>query len=82
MTYIIVAAIVIGICYVGWKLTSRNAYESAEYTVLELEPLRRLVLESEMPFDPKPRLIFEVTAQGHLGTLSSSNGLRLTIGAF
>ncbi len=35
MNYIIVAVIVIGIGYVGWKLTSRNAYESAEYTVLE-----------------------------------------------
>ena len=35
MTYIIVAAIVSGLGYMGWKLTSRNAYESAEYTVLK-----------------------------------------------
>jgi len=37
MNYIIVAAIVIVIGYMGWKLTSRNAYESAEYTVLEVD---------------------------------------------
>ena len=35
MTYLIVAAVVCGLFYSGWKLTSRNAYESAEYSVLE-----------------------------------------------
>lgn len=35
MTYLILVAVVTGTLYVGWKLTSRNAYESAEYTLLE-----------------------------------------------
>ncbi len=35
MTYYLIAAIACGLLYTGWKLTSRNAYESAEYTVLE-----------------------------------------------
>ena len=35
MTYLIVAAVVCGLFYIGWKLTARNAYESAEYSVLE-----------------------------------------------
>ena len=37
MTYLIIAAIVGGILYTGWKLTSRSAYESAEYSVLETD---------------------------------------------
>ena len=35
MFYITAAVIIIGLCYLGWKLTSRTAYESAEYTVLK-----------------------------------------------
>ena len=35
MVYLFVAAIVVGLAYMGWKLTSRNAYESAAYSVLE-----------------------------------------------
>lgn len=35
MTYILLAALLCGFIYTGWKLTSRNAYESAEYSVLE-----------------------------------------------
>ena len=35
MAYLVLAAIVCGLVYFGWKLTSRNAYESAEYSVLE-----------------------------------------------
>ena len=38
MIYLCVAAVVVGIAYFGWKLTARNAYESAQYTVLEAEP--------------------------------------------
>ena len=37
MGYLLVAVVVCGIVYMGWKLTSRSAYESAEYTVLESE---------------------------------------------
>ena len=37
MSYLIAAAIVAVIVYFGWKMTSRNAYESAEYTVLEAD---------------------------------------------
>ena len=37
MVYIFVAAIVFGLVYMGWKLTSRNAYESAAYSVLETD---------------------------------------------
>lgn len=35
MTYLVAAVIFCGLAYMGWKLTSRNAYESAAYTVLE-----------------------------------------------
>ena len=35
MAYLIVALIVVVIAYFGWKVTSRSAYESAEYNVLE-----------------------------------------------
>lgn len=35
MVYLIVAAVICGVVFMGWKLTSRSAYESAEYTVLE-----------------------------------------------
>lgn len=35
MVYLIVAAVLCGVVFMGWKLTSRSAYESAEYTVLE-----------------------------------------------
>lgn len=34
MTYFVVAALLCGLFYMGWKLTSRNAYESAKYSVL------------------------------------------------
>lgn len=34
MLYLIVAALVGGLAYLGWKSMSRNAYESAEYTVV------------------------------------------------
>jgi len=35
MIYIVVAVLVCGLGYMGWKLTSRSSYESAEYTVLK-----------------------------------------------
>ena len=35
MFYLIITIVVFGLFYNGWKLTSRNAYESAEYSVLE-----------------------------------------------
>jgi len=35
MIYIFIFVLVIGVAYTGWKLTSRNAYESAEYVVLK-----------------------------------------------
>ena len=35
MIYLLIAAILSGLGYAGWKLTSRNAYESAEFSVLE-----------------------------------------------
>ena len=37
MVYLIVVVIVCGLVFMGWKLTSRSAYESAEYSVLETE---------------------------------------------
>lgn len=37
MTYLGVIAVIIAFGYFGWKLTARSAYESAEYTVLELD---------------------------------------------
>ncbi|QDS96873.1 SOUL family heme-binding protein [Adhaeretor mobilis] len=37
MIYFCVAMAVATLGYFGWKLTSRNSYESAAYTVLELE---------------------------------------------
>jgi len=35
MIYLIAAVVICGAVLIGWKLTSRSAYESAEYTVLE-----------------------------------------------
>ena len=35
MIYIVLAIVICVLAYAGWKLTSRNAYESAEYSVLE-----------------------------------------------
>ena len=35
MFYIVVIALIFGLFYTGWKLTSRSAYESAEYTLVE-----------------------------------------------
>jgi len=37
MVYLIVAVVVFALVFMGWKLTSRDAYESAEYTVLQSE---------------------------------------------
>jgi DNA gyrase inhibitor GyrI len=37
MAYLIAAVAVVVIAYFGWKMTSRNAYESAEYTVLDAD---------------------------------------------
>ena len=37
MAYLIAVVIVLLIGYFGWTMTSRNAYESAEYNVLESE---------------------------------------------
>lgn len=34
MFYIAMAAVICGLAYMGWKLTSRSGYESAEYSVL------------------------------------------------
>lgn len=35
MIYIVIAVLILGLVYTGWKLTSRDAYESAEYSVIE-----------------------------------------------
>ena len=35
MSYLIAAFVVVFTAYFGWKITSRSAYESAEYTLLE-----------------------------------------------
>jgi hypothetical protein len=35
MVYLIVAVVVCSVVFLGWKLTSRSGYESAEYTVVE-----------------------------------------------
>jgi len=35
MLYALIAVVICGLVYMGWKLTARNAYESAEYTILE-----------------------------------------------
>ena len=37
MIYLLIALVVIGLAYAGWKLTSRNAYESAAYSVLDAD---------------------------------------------
>ena len=37
MIYLIIAVVIGGVVFMGWKLTSRSAYESAEYTVLETD---------------------------------------------
>jgi DNA gyrase inhibitor GyrI len=37
MIYLCVAFVVVAITYIGWKLTARGAYESAEYTLLEAD---------------------------------------------
>lgn len=37
MIYLVVTVIMFGLAYTGWKLTSRNAYESARYSVLETD---------------------------------------------
>ena len=37
MIYLLVAVVICGAIFMGWKLTSRSAYESAEYTVLETD---------------------------------------------
>lgn len=37
MVYLIVAVVICSIVFMGWKLTSRSAYESAEYSVLETD---------------------------------------------
>ena len=35
MAYLIAALSIVVVAYFGWKLTSRNAYESAEYNLIE-----------------------------------------------
>ncbi len=37
MGYLIVAVVVLAIGWLGWKMTSRSYYESAEYQILESE---------------------------------------------
>ncbi len=37
MTYAIVVILILILAFVGWKMTSRNAYESAEYSVVETD---------------------------------------------
>jgi DNA gyrase inhibitor GyrI len=37
MIYLLVAVVICGLAYTAWKLTSRSAYESAEYSVLETD---------------------------------------------
>ena len=51
--YLIVGATLIALVYVGWRLTARSAYESAEYTVLE----------SDSPFETReyPDLMMATT---------------------
>ena len=35
MVYFVIAVVIVGLAYAGWKMTSRSAYESAEYSVLK-----------------------------------------------
>jgi DNA gyrase inhibitor GyrI len=35
MAYLIAALIIVAMAYMGWKMTARSAYESAEYNVVE-----------------------------------------------
>ncbi len=37
MLYLIVTIAIVAILFVGWKMTSRSSYESAEYTVIEAD---------------------------------------------
>lgn len=37
MVYVAVAAAILALSYMGWKMTSRSAYESAPFTVLETD---------------------------------------------
>lgn len=37
MVYMVLAAVLLVLVYAGWKLTSRNAYESAKYSVVRIE---------------------------------------------
>ncbi|MAT10040.1 MAG: SOUL heme-binding protein [Rhodopirellula sp.] len=37
MVYMVFAAVSLVLLYAGWKLTSRNAYESAKYSVVKIE---------------------------------------------
>ena len=35
MVYVVIAVVIVGLAYAGWKMTSRSAYESAEYSVVK-----------------------------------------------
>ena len=35
MVYVVIAVVIVGLSYAGWKMTSRGAYESAEFSVLK-----------------------------------------------
>ena len=56
MVYLIVAVVICGAVFMGWKLTSRSAYESAEYTVLETD--------SQIELRAYPDLMLVTTAMG------------------
>jgi hypothetical protein len=38
MIYLFIFMAVSGIAFAGWKITNRNAYESAEYQIVAQEP--------------------------------------------
>ncbi len=42
MWYFVIAFVLVGLAYAGWKLTSRNAYESAEYSVVRSDGMIEL----------------------------------------
>ena len=56
MVYLLLAVVVLGAIFVGWKLTSRNGYESAEYSVLESD--------GDIQLRSYPELMLATTSMG------------------
>ena len=57
MIYVLIAVVVCVVVYTGWKLTSRNAYESAEYSVLESD--------GDIELRSYPELMLATTTMGN-----------------